>query len=141
MATLWSKGVSADSLVEKFTVGRDREFDVRLAPFDVKGSLAHIKMLESIGLLTSAELSTLTRELEKILDEIEAGDFILSKDVEDIHSQIELTLVLRIGEVGKKIHSGRSRNDQVLTDIKLYLKWEIDKIRDEIVSLFDLLQN
>lgn len=140
MSTLWSKGASADQLVEKFTVGKDREFDLRLARFDVIGSLAHIKMLESISLITSDELRILEHELGKIAEEIEMGDFVLEDDVEDIHSQVELLLTRRIGDVGKKIHSGRSRNDQVLTDIKLYLKWEIVSIKDKIVHLFDKLQ-
>lgn len=140
MSTLWSKGASADQLVEKFTVGKDREFDLRLARFDVIGSLAHIKMLESISLITSDELRILEHELGRIAEEIEMGDFVLEDDVEDIHSQVELLLTRRIGDVGKKIHSGRSRNDQVLTDIKLYLKWEIVSIKDKIVHLFDKLQ-
>lgn len=140
MSTLWSKGLSADALVESFTVGRDRELDLRLAPFDVKGSLAHIQMLERISLLTSAELELLTKELKLIEEEIASGSFKLEDGVEDIHSQIELILTKRVGEVGKKIHSGRSRNDQVLTDIKLYLKWEINSLKDEISSLFNLLQ-
>ncbi len=140
MSTLWSKGQSTDSLVEKFTVGQDRELDLRLAPFDVKGSLAHIKMLESIGLLSSQELGILITELEKIEREIESGSFSMDAGVEDIHSQIEFTLTSRVGEIGKKIHSGRSRNDQVLTDIKLYLKWEISKFKGEIEQLFNLLQ-
>ncbi len=140
MSTLWSKGLKADALVERFTVGRDRELDLRLAPFDVLGSLAHIKMLESISLITADELKTLTAQLKIIEKEIESGEFSLEEGVEDIHSQIELTLTRRVGDIGKKIHSGRSRNDQVLTDIKLYLKWEISVIKDEIVALFELLQ-
>ncbi len=140
MATLWNKGVKATDAVEKFTVGNDRELDLRLARFDVEGSLAHIKMLESIGLLTDDELAILTVELKKILVEIAAGTFILEDDVEDIHSQVELMLTRRVGEVGKKIHSGRSRNDQVLVDLKLYTKYEIQVIRDEILLLFEQLQ-
>ncbi len=140
MATLWSKGTKAVEAVEKFTVGRDRELDLRLARFDIEGSLAHIAMLESIGLLTNDELKVLTTELRKILDEVAAGEFVLEDDVEDIHSQVELLLTRRVGEVGKKIHSGRSRNDQVLVDLKLYLKHEIGLIRSEIEALFDRLQ-
>lgn len=140
MATLWSKGTPAAAKVEDFTVGRDRELDLRLARFDVEGSLAHITMLESIGLLTAEELSTLTGELHGILDEIKSGTFALEDDVEDIHSQVELLLTRRVGEVGKKIHSGRSRNDQVLVDIKLYLKWEIGRIREAVAGLFAQLQ-
>ncbi|MCL2560698.1 MAG: argininosuccinate lyase [Rikenellaceae bacterium] len=140
MATLWSKGTAADEAVEKFTVGRDREFDLRLARFDVEGSLAHVEMLAGIGLLTPDEHATLDAELKKILVDIEAGAFALEDDVEDVHSQVELLLTRRVGDVGKKIHSGRSRNDQVLVDLKLYLKWEIGRIREAIAQLFGLLQ-
>ena len=138
--TLWSKGTQATDLVEEFTVGNDRILDLRLAKYDVLGSMAHIKMLESIGLLTKDELEKLTSGLDEILKEIEAGDFVLEDDVEDIHSQVELILTRRLGEIGKKIHSGRSRNDQVLVDIKLFLKDETLKIRDEVLKLFDRLQ-
>ena len=138
--TLWSKGTQATDLVEEFTVGNDRILDLRLAKYDVLGSKAHIKMLESIGLLTKEELEKLTSGLDEILKEIEAGDFVLEDDVEDIHSQVELILTRRLGEIGKKIHSGRSRNDQVLVDIKLFLKDETLKIRDEVLKLFDRLQ-
>lgn len=138
--TLWSKGTQATDLVEEFTVGNDRILDLRLAKYDVLGSKAHIKMLERIGLLTKDELERLTSELDEILKEIEAGDFVLEDDVEDIHSQVELILTRRLGEIGKKIHSGRSRNDQVLVDIKLFLKDETLKIRDEVLKLFDRLQ-
>lgn len=141
MSTLWSKGASADQLVEKFTVGKDREYDLRLAKFDIKGSMAHIKMLESISLISADEFQILEKELNKILMEVESGNFVLENDVEDIHSQVELILTRRVGDIGKKIHSGRSRNDQVLTDIKLYLKWEIETLRDKVVSLFDTLQS
>ncbi len=140
MSTLWSKNISANTLVENFTVGKDREMDIRLARFDVIGSLAHIKMLQSISLLTEKELTILTKELNIIFEEIEIGSFVLEEDVEDIHSQIELLLTRRVGDIGKKIHSGRSRNDQVLTDIKLYLKWEIDSIKEDVFTLFTLLQ-
>ena len=138
--TLWSKGTQATDLVEEFTVGNDRILDLRLAKYDVLGSMAHIKMLETIGLLTKDELEKLTSGLDEILKEIEAGDFVLEDDVEDIHSQVELILTRRLGEIGKKIHSGRSRNDQVLVDIKLFLKDETLKIRDEVLKLFDRLQ-
>ena len=141
MSTLWSKGTQATDLVDDFTVGNDRILDMRLAKYDVIGSKAHIKMLESIGLLTSEELETLTSALDKILGEIEAGDFILEDDVEDIHSQVELLLTRRLGDIGKKIHSGRSRNDQVLVDLKLFLKDEVITLRDEILHLFYTLQN
>ncbi|MDD3034366.1 MAG: argininosuccinate lyase [Bacteroidales bacterium] len=141
MAKLWDKGVTADSLVEKFTVGNDRLLDERMAECDVKGSIAHITMLESIGLLTSDELQILTGELENLLLIIKEGKFRIEPDVEDIHSQVELYLTNKLGDVGKKIHSGRSRNDQVLVDIKLYLKQEILEFKDEIGDLFKLLQS
>ena len=140
MSTLWSKGTQATELVEDFTVGNDRILDMRLAEYDVKGSLAHIAMLESIGLLTSEELATLTAALNQILGEIERGEFMLEDDVEDIHSQVELLLTRRLGDIGKKIHSGRSRNDQVLVDVKLFLKDEVLKVREEVLSLFETLQ-
>ena len=140
MSTLWSKGTQATDLVEDFTVGNDRILDMRLARYDVQGSMAHIMMLESIGLLTSDELETLTAGLQQILSEIEAGTFILEDDVEDIHSQVELLLTRRLGDIGKKIHSGRSRNDQVLVDVKLFLKDETLKLREEVLALFSTLQ-
>ena len=140
MGTLWSKGTSATQIVEDFTVGNDRVLDLRLAKHDVMGSKAHIKMLESIGLLEKEELETLTAGLDAILGEIERGEFVLGDDVEDIHSQVEFLLTQRFGEIGKKIHSGRSRNDQVLVDLKLFLREELEIIRDEVVALFDTLQ-
>lgn len=140
MATLWSKGTKATDIVEEFTVGNDRTLDMRLAKYDVTGSKAHIKMLESIGLLEKDELDILTEALDAILKEIEAGDFILEDDVEDIHSQVELLLTRRLGDLGKKIHSGRSRNDQVLVDLKLFLKDEVLKLREEVLTLFNTLQ-
>ena len=140
MSTLWSKGTQATDLVEDFTVGNDRILDMRLARYDVTGSKAHIRMLESIGLLSKEELDTLTAGLDTILEEIEAGDFVLENDVEDIHSQVELLLTRRLGDIGKKIHSGRSRNDQVLVDVKLFLKDEVLKLREEVLALFDTLQ-
>ena len=140
MSTLWSKGTQATDLVEDFTVGNDRILDMRLAKYDVQGSMAHIKMLESIGLLTSEELETLTSGLQQIMTEIQAGTFLLEDDVEDIHSQVELLLTRRLGDIGKKIHSGRSRNDQVLVDVKLFLKDETLKLREEVLALFETLQ-
>jgi argininosuccinate lyase len=141
MSTLWSKGTQATELVDDFTVGNDRVLDLRLAKYDVLGSKAHIKMLESIGLLSAEELEILTEGLDVILKEIEAGDFILEDDVEDIHSQVELLLTRRLGDMGKKIHSGRSRNDQVLVDLKLFLKDEVLKLRNEVLDLFNTLQS
>ncbi len=140
MATLWNKGTEADGLVEEFTVGNDRELDLRLARYDVRGSRAHIRMLQSIGLLSREEYDVLDAALADIAASIEDGSFCLEADVEDIHSQVELLLTRRLGEVGKKIHSGRSRNDQVLVDIKLFLKDELLAVREEVAELFRSLQ-
>ena len=138
---LWSKGASAHQKVAAFTQGNDQIFDLLLAKHDIDGSLAHIKMLRSIGLLTADELELLSRELLIIRQEVEAGNFKIEPDVEDIHSQIEIMLTRRLGEVGKKIHSGRSRNDQILTDIKLYLREECTQMAQEVQALFDGLQS
>lgn len=140
MATLWNKGTDADPRVEAFTVGNDRVLDLRLARYDIIGSKAHIRMLESIGLLSPDELAVLLEALDDIALTVEDGTFVLEDDVEDIHSQVELLLTRRLGEIGKKIHSGRSRNDQVLVDIKLYLRDELLSIRNEVRELFDVLQ-
>ena len=140
MATLWNKGTCATDAVEAFTVGNDRILDLKLARYDVMGSKAHIKMLRSIGLLSPEELSSLTSALDEIAASIEEGSFVLEPDVEDIHSQVELLLTRKLGDVGKKIHSGRSRNDQVLVDVKLFLRDELRVVRDEVLSLFEELQ-
>ncbi|MCW3463633.1 argininosuccinate lyase [Chitinophaga nivalis] len=137
---LWQKDKASLAAVEQFTVGKDREMDTFLAPFDVLGSMAHITMLESIGLLGAEELTILKQELRNIYQDIEAGNFKLEADVEDIHSQVELLLTRRLGEVGKKIHSGRSRNDQVLVDLKLFLRHELQVMVEEVLALFRLLQ-
>ena len=136
---LWQKDKVSLKEVEKFTVGKDQEMDMYMARFDVLGSLAHIRMLESIGLLKDSELKVLSAELKNIYDKIDAGEFSLEKGVEDIHSQVEIELTKKRGEVGKKIHSGRSRNDQVLLDIKLYLRYEIEEVVKEVKNLFALL--
>ncbi len=136
---LWQKGNDSLQDVTRFTVGHDREMDMFLARFDVLGSLAHIQMLESIRLLSKEELNTLSTELKSIYKKIESGEFKIETGVEDIHSQVELELTKKLGDVGKKIHSGRSRNDQVLVAIKLYLRHEIQKIVTETKALFDLL--
>jgi argininosuccinate lyase len=136
---LWQKDKTSLKEVEKFTVGKDREMDMHLAAVDVIGSLAHIKMLESINLLEKQELDTLSAELKAIYQRIELGNFRVEDGVEDIHSQVELELTRKLGDVGKKIHSGRSRNDQVLVDIKLFLRYEIEQIVNATKSLFDLL--
>jgi len=141
MAKIWDKGFDINALVENFTVGNDRELDLRLAKYDIIGSMAHIKMLAKIGLLKIEEEQQLQAELQHILEEVEKGNFHLDKDAEDIHSQIESMLTAKLGEIGKKIHSGRSRNDQVLVDIKLYLKDEIRQLKNEVLQLFDLLQS
>ena len=136
---LWQKDKASLQEVEKFTVGQDQAMDMFLARFDVLGSLAHIQMLQSISLLTTDELKALSAELKKIYQRIEAGDFVVAQGVEDIHSQVELELTKQLGETGKKIHSGRSRNDQVLVDLKLYLRYEIEEVVTEVKSLFSLL--
>jgi argininosuccinate lyase len=142
---LWQKDNSplGDRGIEKFTVGRDKEFDTMLALYDVQGSIAHVKMLGKVGLMTNEESEVAVKALEEILDEIHPATggtkFEIQNNVEDVHSQIELLLTQRIGEIGKKIHSGRSRNDQIAVDIKLYLRAEILKIKDEVKTLFDLL--
>ena len=136
---LWQKDKTALKEVEKFTVGNDRDLDIYLAPFDVLGSLAHTKMLESVGLLTREELSLLEIELKKIYHLIQQGGFTLSEGVEDIHSQVELMLTEQLGDTGKKIHSARSRNDQVLVDLKLFLRSEIEKLVGSTREFFDLL--
>lgn len=137
---LWQKDKKSLAAVEKFTVGNDQEMDMFLAPFDVLGSIAHITMLESINLLTAQELKELKAALITIYKRIESGDFKVEEGVEDIHSQVELELTKKLGDVGKKIHSGRSRNDQVLVDIKLFIRNEIQLLVGEIKELFDLLQ-
>ncbi len=137
---LWQKDKGSLKQVETFTVGKDREMDMYLASFDVLGSLAHIQMLESVGLLTKNELTQLQQDLKTIYKLIEKGEFRLQDDVEDIHSQVELLLTQKLGDTGKKIHSARSRNDQVLVDIKLFLRNEIEELVKAIQSLFELLQ-
>jgi len=137
---LWQKDKASLKEVEVFTVGKDREMDIHLAAFDVLGSLAHIEMLESVGLLTKDELVQLQKELKNIYEHIQKGEFRLQDDVEDIHSQVELLLTQKLGDTGKKIHSARSRNDQVLVDIKLYLRNEIEELVNTIQPFFELLQ-
>lgn len=136
---LWQKDKASLKEVERFTVGQDQVMDMYLAKFDVLGSLAHIRMLQSIGLLTEGELKSLSAELRDIYARIESGEFKVEAGVEDIHSQVELELTKKLGETGKKIHSGRSRNDQVLVDIKLYLRYEIAQVVETVKPLFALL--
>jgi argininosuccinate lyase len=137
---LWSKeGTTTSALIETFTVGRDKDFDVLLAEYDVLGSLAHTEMLASVGLLSKEDLVLIQKGLQQILTEIREGSFTIDKDVEDVHSQVEGLLTQRIGEAGKKIHSGRSRNDQVAVDIKLYLRARVLALKEEVGLLFDQL--
>lgn len=137
---LWEKGIKTDAFIEAFTVGKDRELDLELAKYDVQGTIAHITMLESVGLLEADELKSLVAELNRILVEIiEPGDFEIEEGVEDVHSQIELMLTKKLGDIGKKVHSGRSRNDQVLVDIKLFLRAQIQEIVELSNKLFDAL--
>ena len=137
---LWSKGFEPDKMIEEFTVGNDRELDLRLARYDVMGSMAHIQMLESIGLLKKDELDILLAALNDILKVIDSGDFAIDPGVEDIHSQIEFMLTGRLGDIGKKIHSGRSRNDQVLVDLKLFMRDELRNIAHAVDRLFRRLR-
>lgn len=139
---LWQKeNTSVSALIETFTVGRDKEFDLLLAKHDVLGSIAHVTMLGEVGLMTAEEADAAVKALNDILSDIERGRFTIDENVEDVHSQVELLLTQRIGDIGKKIHSGRSRNDQVAVDIKLYLREQILIIKEEVRKLFDLLQN
>ena len=141
MATkLWEKNVQLNKEIERFTVGRDRELDVFLAKYDVLGSMAHITMLESIGLLAADELKILLEELREIYKLADEGKLVIEDGIEDVHSQVELMLTRKLGVVGKKIHSGRSRNDQVLVDLKLYARSEIRTIAEAANSLFNELQ-
>lgn len=136
---LWEKSVTVDHDVETYTVGCDREMDLYLAPFDILGSMAHITMLESIGLLEKSELETLLNELREIYKIAEKGEFVIEEGIEDVHSQVELMLTRRLGDIGKKIHSGRSRNDQVLVDLKLFIRSRIEDLTQAIKRLFDTL--
>ncbi len=137
---LWQKNTNVSSAVETFTVGNDREMDLLLAPFDVLGSIAHVMMLADVGLLTKAEADALVQELRNIYKQIHHSPFTINESVEDIHSQVEFLLTQKLGDIGKKIHSARSRNDQVLVDIKMFLRNEIRSLVEEIQTLFVLLQ-
>ena len=136
---LWEKSVQVNEEIDRFTVGRDREMDLYLAKHDVIGSMAHITMLESIGLLEADELSALLEELKNIYASAEAGDFVIEDGIEDVHSQVELMLTRKLGDVGKKIHSGRSRNDQVLVDLKLFTRAQLKEIAEAVEDLFKVL--
>ncbi|HET7733816.1 MAG TPA: lyase family protein, partial [Paludibacter sp.] len=140
MATkLWEKSTQVNAKIEAFTVGRDREMDVFLAKYDVLGSMAHIRMLESVGLLQTDELKQLLAELKNIYQLAESNQFVIEEGVEDVHSQVEMLLTRKLGDMGKKIHSGRSRNDQVLVDLKLFARAEIEKTVTAVSDLFDVL--
>ena len=136
---LWSKGFESNKEIERFTVGRDREMDLYLAKYDVMGSMAHITMLNSIGLIADDELPVLLKELRKIYDICEKGEFVIEDDIEDVHSQVELMLTRALGDMGKKIHSGRSRNDQVLVDLKLFTRAALREVVEGTKTLFDEL--
>jgi len=139
MAKLWEKNIQVDAKIEAFTVGRDREMDVFLAKYDVLGSMAHITMLESVGLLQKDELNLLLAELKAIYKLADNTNFYIAEGVEDVHSQVELLLTEKLGDIGKKIHSGRSRNDQVLVDLKLFARAELVKITSNVNDLFEVL--
>jgi len=136
---LWNKGFEPDKAIEKYTVGNDQLLDLRLAQYDIEGSMAHIKMLETIGLLEKSELKQLLMALSELLEEAKKGNFVIEEGVEDVHSQVELMLTRKLGDVGKKIHSGRSRNDQVLVDLKLFMRDELRDIARHTKQLFDRL--
>ena len=136
---LWNKGFEPDKAIEEYTVGNDRVLDLRLAQYDIEGSMAHIKMLETIGLLEKSELEELLVVLAELLEVAKKGNFVIEEGVEDVHSQVELMLTRRLGDVGKKIHSGRSRNDQVLVDLKLFMRDELRKVARHAKQLFDRL--
>ena len=137
---LWDKNIEINKEIERFTVGRDREIDLYLAPYDVLGSIAHITMLEQIGLLEKEELTRLTAELKAIYARCKRGEFVIEDGVEDVHSQVELLLTRKLGDIGKKIHSGRSRHDQVLLDVKLFIRHRLKGLVETVTELFDALQ-
>lgn len=140
MATkIWEKNIQVDQKIEQFTVGADRQMDLFLAKYDVLGSMAHIRMLSSVGLLEANELELLLTELRNIYSIAEAGNFVIEEDVEDVHSQVELMLIRKLGDIGKKIHSGRSRNDQVLVDLKLFTRDAIHQITNNVNALIEIL--
>ena len=140
MAKLWDKGYDDDALIDKFTVGKDRELDLYLAQYDILGTMAHITMLSKVGLLPEEDLKKLLPVLAELHEDAVAGKFEIEPDVEDVHSQVELMLTRRLGDVGKKVHTGRSRNDQVLVDLKLYARAEIRKTVEKVQALFEVLQ-
>ena len=140
MGKIWDKGFDNDALIDSFTVGKDRELDLLLAPYDILGSIAHTTMLEKVGLLSAEDLAAILPELRKLYKDASEGNFHIDGDVEDVHSQVEAELTRRIGEAGKKIHTGRSRNDQVLVDLKLFSRAGMQKTAEKVQKLFRLLQ-
>ena len=137
---LWDKGYSIDTAIERFTIGKDKELDLLLAPYDILGTIAHVTMLEHVGLLSKSDLDLLLPALRELHMEAQYGNFIIEEGIEDVHSQVELMLTRRLGEVGKKVHTGRSRNDQVLVDLKLFTRAQIEKTIALVERLFDILQ-
>ncbi len=141
MAKLWDKGFDNDARIDAFTVGKDRELDLYLAPYDIMGTIAHTTMLESVGLLSKSELEALLPELKKLYREACEGNFVIEDEVEDVHSQVEIMLTRELGDLGKKVHTGRSRNDQVLVDLKLFSRAELQKTTGKVQKLFEVLQS
>ncbi|GAO29085.1 argininosuccinate lyase [Geofilum rubicundum] len=137
---LWDKGTAVNKKIEDFTIGRDRELDVELAPFDILGTMAHITMLQKVGLLTSEELEQLLPVLKQLYQRTRNEGFVIEEGVEDVHSQVEMLLTASLGDIGKKVHSGRSRNDQVLLDLKLYARHRIQQVTGAVAELFSALQ-
>ena len=136
---LWDKGTPVNKAIEEFTIGNDRELDVHLATHDILGSMAHVTMLESVGLIEKDELPVLLKELRRLYDEAGSGNFSIADGIEDVHSQVEFLLTQTLGDLGKKIHSGRSRNDQVLLDLKLFTREAIREITESAAALIDIL--
>ena len=138
MAKIWDKGFDNDALIDRFTVGRDRELDLMLAPYDIMGTAAHITMLCKVGLLSAEELSVLLPELKSLYRDACEGRFSIDEEVEDVHSQVEAELTRRLGDIGKKVHTGRSRNDQVLVDLKLFSRERIRRTVGKLQRLFEV---
>ena len=141
MAKLWDKGFNVNEKIDAFTVGKDRELDLLLAPYDILGTMAHITMLESVGLLAADELEALLKELRSLYDLAVKGEFKIDPDVEDVHSQVEFILTAKLGDLGKKVHTGRSRNDQVMVDVKLFTRAELRRTIEKTVALFNALSS
>ena len=137
---LWDKGYALDAAIEKFTIGKDRELDLLLAPYDILGTMAHVKMLASVGLLSEADRDQVLPELKKLYAKASDGSFVIEEGIEDVHSQVELELTRVLGDVGKKVHTGRSRNDQVLLDVKLFTRAAVEKTVGKVQTLFAHLQ-